>query len=553
MDRRQRVFACLLGLELAWGSWFIWRTSFEALGTRTFCLFDDAMISMTYARNFVEGFGLNWARFGSPVEGFTHPLWLAIMVLAHLLPIDRLQVSLIVQSLSLALLLVNVAVVRKLLEVHFVPSPEHGLSRWLPAAALTASYYPLNHWALQGMESALQALLVLLAVYLTLEVARMGGGSQARGMFLRLGGVLGLAYLLRMDLLLLAIGCLGFLAWHHRGLDHRCWVRLVLPLAIAIVGYQIFRWSYFGEPLPNTYYLKLEGYPLEIRLLRGLWSFSTFFFRPAALGLLTILVTALPVLRVERSARLLVAVFGLFGGYSIYVGGDVWEAAGIGANRFICFAVPLLFVLGNRALGYWREHGSPPLRRLLTHPSAVLALTLAGFASFNGLLVAQPDAAWSRLLLLDPPLHVPEHRRFTRLVLGLEQSELVDPDARVAVVWAGLTAYFTRWEMVDLMGYNERWIARQPVIEALSSDTYRNYLPGHLKAAHQYVLDTYRPDLVLQFWGLPEERERELLQQSGYTRRARFWLREDSAKVRIRRFNLTPGELEALGAREPTS
>src|SRR5258708_1395164 len=71
-DRRALLW--LMGAMTAWAGWFIFRTSFVAGGRRVFCLFDDAMISMTYARNLVEGYGLNWARHGAPVEGFPHPL-----------------------------------------------------------------------------------------------------------------------------------------------------------------------------------------------------------------------------------------------------------------------------------------------------------------------------------------------------------------------------------------------------------------------------------------------------------------------------------------------
>ena len=70
-----------------WAGWLIYRSSFVVGGTRYFSLFDDAMISMVYAKNFVEGFGLNWARFGPPVEGFTHPLWMFAMIPVNALPL----------------------------------------------------------------------------------------------------------------------------------------------------------------------------------------------------------------------------------------------------------------------------------------------------------------------------------------------------------------------------------------------------------------------------------------------------------------------------------
>jgi hypothetical protein len=38
-------------------------------------LFDDAMISMRYARNFAEGYGLIWNPGQAPIEGYTNWLW----------------------------------------------------------------------------------------------------------------------------------------------------------------------------------------------------------------------------------------------------------------------------------------------------------------------------------------------------------------------------------------------------------------------------------------------------------------------------------------------
>src|SRR5690349_1811860 len=100
--RFEPALVLLLLLLAAWGGWLLFRTSFVVDGRRVFCLFDDAMISMTYARNVLEGHGLNWARQGEPVEGFTHPLWLVPMVASNLLPIGLWLRSLPMQLLSLA-------------------------------------------------------------------------------------------------------------------------------------------------------------------------------------------------------------------------------------------------------------------------------------------------------------------------------------------------------------------------------------------------------------------------------------------------------------------
>ena len=77
-DSSSRTFSVGLAVLLLvfglWAAGFIHRSSFDVEGRHYYCLFDDAMISMTYARNLIDGYGLNWARWGAPVEGFTHPL-----------------------------------------------------------------------------------------------------------------------------------------------------------------------------------------------------------------------------------------------------------------------------------------------------------------------------------------------------------------------------------------------------------------------------------------------------------------------------------------------
>jgi hypothetical protein len=58
-----------------WGLAYIRRASFPIQGKRYFHPFDDAMISMRYARNLAAGHSLVWNTGGEKVEGLTNPLW----------------------------------------------------------------------------------------------------------------------------------------------------------------------------------------------------------------------------------------------------------------------------------------------------------------------------------------------------------------------------------------------------------------------------------------------------------------------------------------------
>ena len=90
-SRRQvaLLFSILLPLLLVFGSLYIHRTSFVVNGQRVFSLWDDAMISMEYARNLSEGHGLVWNAGGERVWGFTNLGVTLTMALLHVLPLNE--------------------------------------------------------------------------------------------------------------------------------------------------------------------------------------------------------------------------------------------------------------------------------------------------------------------------------------------------------------------------------------------------------------------------------------------------------------------------------
>ncbi len=525
------AMALLLALALAWGGWFIERTSFTVGGTRWCVIFDDALISMAYARNLVEGRGLTWAREGPPVEGFTTPLWTLAMVPAELLPVERPLRPLAVQLLSLGLLALHLVLVRRLVRRWFSPDGE---GSWWPAVLLTAGYYPLVYWALMGMETALQALLAGAAVHLAYEIV-----EERRDRAVALGAVLALAYLARMDMLLVAAGVVGWIAIHggFRRSERRSWLVGAAIVLAAAGGWQLFRLLYFGDPLPNTYYLKLTGVPLDVRLGRGLAMYGAF-LRANAAALLLLGAAIAPRLR-ERRFQLPVLLFVLASAYSVWVGGDAWDQNElIRANRFVAFLVPLLFVLFNggvnrvRAATVWtRPAGGSRLARAAASalgPAALSAgATLALLVFANGLWLA-PNAALQRraVVFADRPMMVGSHAQVIERLLALERK--VAPDARVAVFWAGIPGYFSDWRLVDMYGYSDRHVARLPANLPAGAAGARAYTPGHAKWSYLYVLRERPPDAFFQAWYINPPRGPALLAAHGYVLDGDFWVRAGS-------------------------
>src|SRR5262245_58280998 len=100
---------------------FIVRSAFPAGDRIGFTLFDDAMISMRYARNLAEGSGLVWNP-GERVEGITNPLWTLWMAAVHAAGACDEHASLVVM-LSGVVLLVATALVAARIALRITDSP----------------------------------------------------------------------------------------------------------------------------------------------------------------------------------------------------------------------------------------------------------------------------------------------------------------------------------------------------------------------------------------------------------------------------------------------
>src|SRR4030081_52180 len=106
-SRRRLKDALPFGLASVFYVVFIARGAFRVSGKLHFSLFDDAMISMTYARNLAHGHGLVWNAGHAPVEGYTNFLWTVWMAGIHLLGLPDRLTSVPVIITGLALLLGN--------------------------------------------------------------------------------------------------------------------------------------------------------------------------------------------------------------------------------------------------------------------------------------------------------------------------------------------------------------------------------------------------------------------------------------------------------------
>lgn len=470
---------------------FIYRTSFIIDGKRYFSLFDDAMISMRYARNLAHGYGLVWNPGAEKVEGYTNTLWVLYMATFHLLPIAQSKISVFVQISGALFLITNLFYVKKIADLISNNSAFVTLS----AVFLTAFYLPVNNWSLQGMEVSVLTLIMSIAIWKTLQCIRLNKFS------IWLYILLGVATLVRVDMMVPFLAVLGFLIIAAPENRSKNLVFGLLVFCIFVFSQTLFRVWYFGEILPNSYYLKMTGYPFFLRISRGMAVTLRFIWR---MNWMLFLVPSVLFFRYNKLILLLFWAFLVQIIYSVYVGGDAWEWWG-GSNRFVCIVMPVFFVLfccSLAKIGSFLVHEIGKKNNLVQKYAKKMAWPLLFFCliNFNAMYGRGALAEW---LLIKRPLHVLDNKRHVEVARLL--TKITNTDAKVAVTWAGAIPYFSERHAIDILGKTDKRIARENMRVASDLSRFIGFKPGHLKWNYSYSIGQLKPDVVAQLWLSREE------------------------------------------------
>jgi arabinofuranosyltransferase len=491
MVLRNPTRTALLAVTLAFCAWsaaFIFRTSHLATdGRRYFCLFDDAMISMRYAWNLSHGRGLVW-NAGERVQGYTNLLMTLIMSAATFL-FDRSTAVLSIQIFGMALMVgtawLAAAISRTL--------PGTTSSKQAIVFFLVLGYYPLVYWSLLGMETGLLAMLLAAGVWSAFRYARSGATKHVVVSSL----CFGFAVLTRMDGVLFAVLTCGYLAWvaASRGSRAGWWHPAVFAAIVAlfVIAQTIFQYRYYGEPLPNTYTLKLTGMPLMVRLQNGA-GFVAPFFKETVLVLL--LAVAGAWLTGTSQAVLLIGLLLSAISYEVYVGGDPWNYW-----RIMAPCMPLTFVLVSEAI----EVIAAACRQVLPkHPGrwwegASHAIVAAGCALV--VLLSASVRFLPEISLLYKPMQTANGAENIETALLLDQ--LTSPHATIAVLFAGTIPYYLDRRAIDVLGKSDRYIAHLPPdLSGSVSWSGMSSVPGHNKYDFDYSIKQLAPTYVqVMRWG----------------------------------------------------
>lgn len=439
------------------------------------CVTEDAYITFHYAENLLAGHGLVWNVGEPPVEGYTNFLWLLICAAVLGLGLDLPVTS---QWIGVAASLATLVLVYRCARLLGWSSRFAAI----PCLALACSG-PFATWAASGMETNWFTLWVTAAVYLH---ARFLATDRSRDAWLTYGSLF-LATLTRPEGLLVA-GVVAIASlWSAFGPRRRDPARArSIALAIASYGvlvslYVLWRWNYFHDPLPNTFYAKTGGGLAQaFRGAHYTGLFALHFVSPWIAAIALSLVSRSRAASNAAPHGLLPLCGALVVIYSLYislVGGDY-----MAMYRFFVPILPLLYLLIGAAL-HRAASGLDLTRALASGVKAAALLGLVGSLFHSTPLesdwVEKPDLMHGNHRGVETERwYVARHR-----LIGEFFARYGRPGESLATGAIGAVAYFSGLAVYDVHGITDTHIAHH----GYAQGELGRGLPGHEKTDYPYI------------------------------------------------------------------
>lgn len=463
MSRTTAIWICAAAVA-AFG---VWRAA------DLWWLCDDAFISFRYAENLVDGHGLvfNPAKPEERVEGYSNFLWVILVAAGVAL---GLEPEIVANGLGLGCFAGCLAVLA------MASRSIWGRLGATPAACVgLALHGHAQQFATGGLETmGFTLLLTALAVRLV--------GAVRPAQFAVAGLLAALLAMTRPEGFgYVALGC--FLAARSGGL--RAALAYLAPVVAVALPWFVWRWSYYGYPLPNTFYAKSadQAWVGQGLYYAGLYFGAYWVLVPAVLlaplaGLWSLGKRMSPELPPWEGLRPWLVVGGFVGAnlvFVLWVGGDFMFA------RFFIPATPLLY-LATELLLRSVSATLPTLARM-----AIVAL-----GTLLSLVPSWLEAREQRRGIGDERSQYPPERVAENLRIGRElRPRFEGTDAKVVFMGSqAMIAYEARipYAIEGVTGLTDPHLAHREIDERGQ--------PGHEKPIWDdpdYLLEV-RPDLVLE-------------------------------------------------------
>lgn len=432
-------------------------------------LSDDALISLRYARRFVEGHGLTWTP-GERVEGYTDFLWVLLAAAGGWMHCDYVSLALGLNRFGVVLAVALVGV-----------SPRTGAwstPRLIAGGGMLAATIPMAIWANGGLEHGFMTGVLALALYhlerrvVTRQAKRgwLAGVPFAMLALLRADGILLAGLAIAGSLLAEMVDVRASAPSSRASLPLRRALSIAIFPACAMAGQVAFRRLYYGAWLPNTALAKL-AFNRDRASLGGEYLLHGYRAISVMLG---IALVATVVLRGRARSTLLIpwTLIAGWSGYLALVGGDIFP----GWRQLVFVLVPLAMLTAELADRIAEASKGLPRWTQLAAIGITVGVAAAHYAvqrtDSENVRAARELWEWDGLGVAD-----------------LLKKAFAGREPLLAVDAAGALPYWSELPSLDMLGLNDAYIARHP------PPSFGHGQIGHELGDGAYVLGR-APDLI---------------------------------------------------------
>ncbi len=435
---------------------------------------DDAYISYRYGQNLMRGEGLVYNP-GEYVEGYTNFLWTVLT--APFTVIKSVDVSIFSSSLGLLLSMANILMV-VMISRQFIGS---GIKFSKYLLLLPPMFLALDDsiafWAIGGMEFPIYTLFILGIIYSYFNI------NNGKKYTMYIAAFLMLCTLTRPEGNMIFAITIAHMFLFRKHIDRfrNVIITLLLSYAVFVLLYYGFKYLFYGQVIPNTFYAKGVT-DLRMNLVLG----TKYLALCVGTRLyIFIFILFIPFKKAFREFKLsyLVMFSGVYVIYLVAVGGD-WMIA----NRFFVPILPILYILSvigfitflGKILQYYKsESKTEKIAKSISASLAVLLFVLTlSLLEYNQLIIKDDNTRyelqWSKF--------------------GMWLKNNVPKETIIAVGPAGKIPYYSELYTIDMWGLNNSHIAK--------TDSKR-LQAGHKKFDLEYVL-SYNPEFIIGYAGFTD-------------------------------------------------
>ena len=320
---------------------------------------EDAFITLRHVENFTNGFGPVF-NVTERVEGYTHPLWFAILSLFRWIGLTP-KASVILPGLFFSIAALYILFFR----IHF-PGAKKNRPSLNPAAAILVGTSAFIDFGTSGLETSL-------SYFLLIVFAKFLAEDRWKSQPALMGLIVTLLVLTRPDFGIFLIALIIFYLYNiwKKDTSFNQMASFIFPPLLILGIHEIFRMGYYAALFPNPFYSKSGSASYFSQGLKYLFDFGKGSLIYGIL-FLAVLAIILNFKRIEFRSRVLVLFFGtLHGFFVIRGGGDFMH------GRFLLPAIILITVSVSGAFDRFFENKVRMNQAYLTVSLIVFALSLS--------------------------------------------------------------------------------------------------------------------------------------------------------------------------------